>query len=64
MEDKRRILAERQEQTLAAIIAELRHAIAMCIEAHSFLAAQMLMNAGIDIMGSFDRGKTKVQGWT
>jgi len=62
MKDRRKILAERQAQTLAAIIAELRRSITMCVEASSFLAAQMLMYAGIDIMGSFDRPKTKVEG--
>jgi hypothetical protein len=53
---------EKKEQAFAAIIAELVQAIDMCIKARLFLAGQMLMYAGIDIMANFDRAKTKVEG--
>jgi hypothetical protein len=53
---------ERREETFEAIIAEITHAITMCIEAKMFLAGQMLMYAGIDIMGNFDRERGKAEG--
>jgi hypothetical protein len=52
----------KKEQAFAAIIAELVYAIDMCVKARMFLAGQMLMYAGIDIMANFDRAKSKVGG--
>jgi len=57
-----KIVQDKKERAFAAIIAELVHAIDMCIKARLFLAGQMLMYAGVDIMANFDRAKSKVEG--
>lgn len=57
-----RAAQERREQALAAIIAEITQAIDSCVKARQFLAGQMLMYAGIDIMANFDRAEDKVEG--
>lgn len=61
-ESVEKTVQDRKEQTFAAIIAEMVQAINMCIKARLFLAGQMLMCAGVDIMANFDRAKGKVAG--
>jgi hypothetical protein len=57
-----RAVQDKKERAFAAIIAELVQAINMCIKARLFLAGQMLMYAGIDVMANFDREDGKIEG--
>lgn len=57
-----RIAQESRTQTFPAIIAEMTSAIELCIQRRMFLAGQMLMYAGIDIMANFDRPEEKAEG--
>jgi hypothetical protein len=61
-ESVEKIVQAKKDQAFAATIVEITQAIDMCIEAKMFLAGQMLMYAGIDIMANFDRPEEKVEG--
>jgi len=56
------VVQENQGQAFTAVIEEMTQAITMCIQAKMFLAGSMLMYAGVDIMGSFDRAEDKAEG--